>query len=335
MIDDNRSCQIDLIEKNIGTTTGIVILAPYEIGIDHIPENEQNRLRSISYKNKIPIYIITSLDHSVPSFLSNDEEWKYTKIIRWPLFWLSQTLHDFIHSNDFNKKNGCDVYVTGPNLCEFQHTFICMNRNPKLHRYQVMDLLAKYNLIDNNAVSFRLSYIPRGNNIHCNYWTPRQLLLDQEDVDDSKFDQRLLPKQYNKSFMQLVTESDHESFFLTEKTATPLIFGKPFLVASNKGYHHRLRDFGFRLYNEIFDYSFDLIDDNIQRYDNLIQNIIKYNSYSKKELLEIYKSIKYKIIYNRNLAIQIACDTKNFPVEWNHFKLAMNDVEFFQGRWES
>lgn len=324
LITDDRSSEIDLIEENISTTSGIVILGPYEASIDHIPKTDQDRLQNISYKNKIPIYIITSGDVTNPRFLSNSTSWKYTNIIHWPMHWLSQTLYYFIHCNDVNKKNGNDIYSKDPNITDFDYTYICMNRNPKIHRYLVMDLLAKYNLIEGNAVSFRQERVE--NNEYCKYWIPKTIFLDQQEVENSKFNINILPKEYCKSFMQIVTESDDRMFRLTEKTATPLIFGKLFLVASHKGYHHWLRDFGFQLYNEIFDYNFDFIDNDIKRYDAMIQNVIKYNSCSKKELFEIYESIKHKIIYNRNLAIQIACDTDNFPELWNYFKSDFNNV---------
>ena len=104
--------------------------------------------------------------------------------------------------------------------------------------------------------------------------------------------------------MQLVAESENEIFFLSEKTAVPLLCNKPFLVVSSKDYHKNLQELGFLLYDELFDYSFDSIEHNYQRTEQLILQVKKFESYTNEQLLDLTNQIEYKLKYNRDIAIK-------------------------------
>ena len=69
------------------------------------------------------------------------------------------------------------------------------------------------------------------------------LLTKQEDIEQ-------------KPFFQLVSETTTNHFFLTEKTVKPLLLKQPFLVFGNVGFHKKLKDYGFKLYDEVFNYDF-------------------------------------------------------------------------------
>jgi hypothetical protein len=315
--DQNRQSKINDIAKNIDSVTGIVILGPVEGSIQMIPEEQRRQISDLSSSHKLPIYVIIA-GHEKNTHLSCPiMNGSFTKVIRWPLFWLSETLVRMTWKSNLERNFAvnCNILENSPNIPEeFLYTFICMNKRPKLHRYILMDKLAKYDLLQGNAVAYREHY--EQINYKLKNWVQTSLFLDQEN---EHFIQEKLPKEYHQSFMQIVSETDFELFFLTEKTAVPLFFYKPFLVASNVGFHQTLKEFGFELYTELFDYSFDNIADLEERYEGLLQNIIKYNNCSKKELHIYYNRIKDKLIYNRNLALRIACDTEKFPEQWNYF----------------
>ena len=126
------------------------------------------------------------------------------------------------------------------------------------------------------------------------------------------FNQETMPIEFNQSFMQLVTESDSDITFFTEKTATPILLNKPFLVASNQNFHSRLREFGFADYDELFDYSFDNESDITLRYEGLIENIKRYASFDKQQLKKLHDSIFDKLLYNKQQAMNII---NNIPPE--------------------
>lgn len=184
-----------------------------------------------------------------------------------------------------------------------------------------MDLLAKNELIDKGAIAWRdinhacdniRHTFPEGMTdsmymgYEYKYWKPKRMILDM-DIN-TMFNQETMPLEFNQSFMQLVTESDTDFTFFSEKTATPILLNKPFLVAANRGFHSRLREFGFVDYDELFDYSFDNESDMTVRYEGLIENIKRYASFDKHQLKKLHDSVFDKLIYNKKLALRMVND---------------------------
>ena len=67
-----------------------------------------------------------------------------------------------------------------------------------------------------------------------------------------------VPEEYLYSPIELVGESyTDKGCCLTEKVLKPLYYKKPFISMASKGYHTFLKNQGFYLYDELFDYSFD------------------------------------------------------------------------------
>lgn len=277
-------------------------------------------IASILEQFNIPLVLITGtpatnpvlLDLSLPIF-------KNLHIVHWDNFWLTNTFSEHIFFKDQNLKiSGIDIINNIiPNKCQYQYKYINLNYKPHNHRCLLIDLLAKYNLISSGAISWndtlynheKSEGFSRGYNYK--YWKPRIMRLD---VNPSEvFRQEILPKEYSQAWMQIVSETTEEMFFLTEKTSIPLFCKKPFLVAASKGFHNQLKKMGFVLYDEIFDYSFDNISDTEHRYTLLVQNLQKICSLSNTELTNINQLISSKLEYNRNRAIELATDIKHQP----------------------
>ena len=178
-----------------------------------------------------------------------------------------------------------------------------------------MDLLAKHDLIDKGAIAWRdiirrcddiRHTFPEGvtDSMHMRYpykyWKPKRMILDQ-DID-ARFNQETLPSEFNDAFMNLVTETEDTVTFITEKTVTPILMNKPFLIAGSVRNHAILRDRGFLLYDEIFDYSFDSENDINLRYEGLVENIKRI---STMDLSVIYKKLFDKLLYNKQHALKI------------------------------
>jgi hypothetical protein len=100
---------------------------------------------------------------------------------------------------------------------------------------------------------------------------------------------------------------------LSEKTATPLILGKPFIVATQKNFHKYLKELGFQLYDEIFDYSFDTITDREERFEALLQNFIRLQKIPLGELSKLQVTIADKIEYNKRRAKEVIYDPNYYP----------------------
>jgi len=185
----------------------------------------------------------------------------------------------------------------------------------------MIDLMAKYNLIDNNAISWQESKNPNerygpkliseARGYQYKYWKPKILILDKQSDNIENY--WLLPEEYNHSFCQLVVESTLEVPFISEKTCMPLFYMKPFMVASIEGYHQMLKRMGFELYTELFDYSFDSIQDTETRFEEIAKNLEKINLLSKSELVSLYNSVKDKLLYNKNHAVMLASKLEHQP----------------------
>ena len=109
------------------------------------------------------------------------------------------------------------------------------------------------------------------------------------------------PIEYYKTFMVVVNETCDKTIFFTEKSWLPLLLGRPFLINGGKGMHHRLKEYGFKLYDELFDYSFDLKDSTEDRIDGIVQNIKSLGTDYKL----LNESIKEKLKYNQQVCFNM------------------------------
>jgi len=153
------------------------------------------------------------------------------------------------------------------------------------------------------------------------YFSYRQILLEPEFANDKQ--QHRIPKQYYQSFAQLISESSGDTIMLSEKTAIPLIIGKPFLIAGQMHFHKFLRELGFELYTEIFDYSFDNEPDELIRYEMLLENFNRLSKINIKELPKLHKKIAHKIEFNQRKAKSIMYDLNFYP------KIALEVIDHY------
>jgi hypothetical protein len=107
----------------------------------------------------------------------------------------------------------------------------------------------------------------------------------------------------NKSFISLVSETIPTTFhpYVTEKVLFPIITSSIWIANAQPGYHKYLQDiYGFRLFEEIFDYSFDAIKDPVLRMVTMLNMISKYQHLTTDEWEDIKNMVKDKIQFNRN-----------------------------------
>ena len=272
-------------------------------------------------KYNLPLTILTSTSTFNPSICNFDYP-----TVDCPTWWITKTLvatknyklfmdpqHQLIDPLDDSIGLGHPI----------EHLFISLNNASHLHRCIFIDILAKYDLIDLGAITWRdvsrnydhgqRATFPEGTlesvlaGFAYKYWTPRRMLLDQPMDGTSVVPQQAaLPGQYFPSFMQAVTESTADRFFITEKTAVPLLHNKLFLVLGSKNFHKNLATLGFELYDELFDYEFDDEDDVELRCEGIAQNVNKYRHKTMHELEQLTESVRDKITHNRKLAMQYA-----------------------------
>lgn len=264
----------------------------------------------ISYcKNRgQPLYIISgSTELHYPVQIEN------TEVFWWSTYWIGKTLGALFNSNQGHKLS-IDPYEH----VDYKYHYISMNNRPHPHRCLLIDLLAKNNLLEHGAVSMHgipVMYTYR-------YFDSRPLTIEPEFAEDKN--QYRIVDQYYESFAQLISESSGNTIFLSEKTAIPLLLGKPFLVASQMHYHKFLKSLGFELYEELFDYSFDEEPDEEKRYEMLLENFKKLVKIDKQDLYILRMQIANKVAFNKKHAVTLAYDKSLYP------KIAVEAINWYE-----
>ena len=314
---------------------GIVFEGCWEFVYDQLNAGEQsyeafNTLVKIANRRNVPLYIITGgIKDNAPLLDFSDTFYRNVKIYYWDTFWFTYAYYELMrphnrkHNNTTLSKDILDFSIDANR--DFKFPFITMNNNPKTHRIMLMDQLSKHNLIDKGAIAWRdmhntLQHIrhkfPEGvtdsmyMGMVYEHWTPKRLFLDQDYPSLNPYQ---LPTQYSDSFMQVSAESFETEILFSEKTAVPLFLAKPFLLLGTKGYNHRLTDLGFVLYDELFDYSFDILDNMQDRVEGIIQNVLRMTSYNASTKKQKLNAIKDKLLHNKQLAHSIATNISCVP----------------------
>jgi hypothetical protein len=218
----------------------------------------------------------------------------YSTVEYWPTFWMSHTV------------KSCNDANFTVNHTDFEYLFITLNHRPWEHRCRMMDNLAKDGILGMGAYSWN-KIEPDYNFKH---WKQQTSILDNFNDKLDHFNN--MPKEYSQSFIELVNESSVDNIFITEKTAKPLFYKKPFIIHGARGIHKVLQRLGFKLYDELFDYTFDNEWYNKTRASKIVKEI-RNNVTTPKKYLEMYKSLEYKLEFNHQRLLEISKDENYIP----------------------
>ena len=202
----------------------------------------------------------------------------------------------------------------------FEKLLLVLNNLPKKHRKIMMSELDKNGLLENSFYSWLTPTSDSGDSI----WKTSKIIwegqetqhtLPSQPISKKSFqfgfpEQVITPIEYYKTLMVVVNETCDKTIFFTEKTWLPLLLGRPFLINGGMGMHHRLKEYGFKLYDELFDYSFDLETESDVRIDGIIQNIKSINGNYKL----LNESIKSKLRYNQEVCFNMIENKVGVPV---------------------
>ena len=153
------------------------------------------------------------------------------------------------------------------NKFKFDHTnkkydFLYLNKMPRDHRVKL------YNkLFDNGILE---------NSLYTN-WPDRKLPAEYElpwapDYPHYGMDQDIYEKPYNDTACSIVSETNDNDYevFMTEKIWKPIMAQHVFVVHGNYLYLQRLRDMGFRTFNNYFEEAYDLDRDPDTRINTIV-----------------------------------------------------------------
>lgn len=249
------------------------------------------------------------------------------KTLHWPTYYLHWT-YDQIKSN----YSEYDIETLGVEK-NFEKLYINYNHRVHYHRCLMIDDLVKFKLFDYGFNSWIYINNEFTNNYDFKYWKPEVLKIDEFNLgftvngDDIMTDTNLFTESLLKpnSFLNLVTETNIHVMFLSEKTWKPILLEQPFIILGSRNQNLELLKYGFKLYDEIFDYSFDSEEDLQFRVVGIINNL---NRIKNKDYNELYDLIKEKIKFNKNRALQIIKNYEYFPIELIEMVSKIKDVRY-------
>jgi len=105
------------------------------------------------------------------------------------------------------------------------------------------------------------------------------------------------------SFVTIVSESIAESYqpYYTEKFLFPIVSRSLWVASAQPKWHHYLTQYyGFKLFNQIFDYSFDSILNPIERTVALVSMLSKFQNLSQDDWIDLYRMEQETIDFNHD-----------------------------------
>lgn len=315
-----------LISGNDSAFSKIIIVDWQEFEYTRLFGNESlfDDLNIFCSKNDIALEIISGSTVQQPLIHDiNDIRYKNLKVIKFPYYGMILGAHSILGNKLFSHVTSSDLFQSYVESCnqDLQFPFICLNSKPHDHRCVQMDMLAKYDLLENNAVSWNSWYGYQGRKLkesfryNWKYWYPNLIILDDMPPDAVGW-HGIFPKQYVHSYAQLVTESSYNQLYISEKCIAALMMNKPFLVSGARGYHKMLQDNGFELYDEIFDYEFDNVLDMEMRYDMIAKNLSDIQTIPLSKCKELTKE---KTKRNKKHLENFINDLELWPTEIKDF----------------
>lgn len=224
--------------------------------------------------------------------------------------WSTYQLYSSLHLADINLEYKPDKL------------FITTNRRPVMHRCYLMDKLAEADLIHNNYVSWK--------GVPCKYkfkfFENKKMILDKPPIYNSEYFSKAVPDQYFSAFFNLISESCADDYLdISEKTFNAIFLKQIFLTIGPRYLYKKLTEWGFVLYDEIFDYDFDNLETIKDRTDHVVSQIskLKITNYTAART-----NLQNKIDHNYNNALKIANDKSSVPPDFfSYYESFLSDSE--------
>ncbi len=270
----------------------ILFLSILEYEMPHVNDrNEYDKLNNLLIENNIQFYILIGSENS-----DNLEEFQKKSEFKY-VFWPTSMLHYFYNRIE-------EHLVTYDTNRNFEKLYVCFNGKARCHRVKLIDSLFKNNLFDYGQISWNQLTKDFNEGQKCNFqfWDEKILLIDNNNFFQKLYD--------NTSFFDLVSETTSSHSLRTEKIYRPLLFEQIFLCLGCKDINKNLKNYGFEIFEEIFNYDFDSKSTVNGRIDGIIENI---KNLKDKDLNELYNIIKPKLKHNKKRAIEIVENDEYIP----------------------
>lgn len=98
---------------------------------------------------------------------------------------------------------------------------------------------------------------------------------------------------HNSSFVNLVSETlvTPTTVFVTEKIHKPILTAQPFIVVGNPYYLAKMKEQGYKTFNEFWDESYDLEEDFTRRFEKIVEVLEEISSWSLEKCHDVYNQM--------------------------------------------
>ncbi len=232
--------------------------------------------------------------------------------------------------------------------------FLCHNRSPKPHRYSFLCMLKKEGLLEKMDWSLIMGWYHKKTNSHQNPYFYGEFFIGNDienykneieyfrniDIKKSKYEEDRTwfddfgdnpditwknvyeLKTYEDSYVNIITESCYSpnEVHITEKSMKPFYFYQlPIFLSSYNHVKYLKERFGFDVFNDVIDHSYDDEPDNRIRMYKVINEIKRIDN-NKDEIKIFYKNNKSRFEKNH----QIIHEIYNSKKDTDYMKSLMN-----------
>tara|TARA_B100000900_G_C20580500_1_gene717318 strand:+ start:962 stop:2200 length:1239 start_codon:yes stop_codon:yes gene_type:complete len=217
-----------------------------------------------------------------------------------------------------------EVYLRNtPSMpCKFNSIdklFVNYNRVVKSHKLFLGYSLFQNDLVENSLIGFSDNYIEPQSigknytefnydfNVLYNFLKELPYKIDNKDIkdlDDQGIIGQLIERtDYERTFLSLVSESTCEDgvVYLSEKTFKPIAMGHPFIIVGATGSIKKLKDIGYKTFDEFWDESYDNCNTYKERIERIIEILLSLKSKNFEELISMREQMKEITDYNFKL----------------------------------
>jgi hypothetical protein len=225
--------------------------------------------------------------------------------------------------------------------------FLCHNRSPKPHRYSILALLKHENILDDVNWSLVPGHTGFGKHNFRQLFNDEDMIKCENDIEYLiKFDlkksdyeedehwfkrgthelnmeglpiwMRIPEKEatFENSYVNIVTESYYGSedliVHITEKSFRPFYFYQlPIFVATHHHVKHLRETYGFDIFDDIIDHSYDEVLNDRERLIKIVEEIKRLND-NKELIKEFYRNNYDRFEKNKNIIYDILKNTDDY-----------------------
>ena len=248
---------------------------------------------------------------------------KRFKILYWPTYLIQHTFEQLRTEHldniglqfeeEYKIKNWKSIIINK----NFNKLYIHLNGKPRIHRKMVMDLLVKHNMFDLGYNSWNsngdFGDIISSEQYESKYWKEEIINLDDYVSQKKNFTDEFSDVILNpNALFNLVGETSMDVPYVTEKIYRCFFIKQPFIAYGSKGINKEVVKYGFKLFDNIIDYSFDDIDDPIERFDGMLVELKKLKDL---DYTELYNQMEDILNYNKNKCFELMENDEFIPNE--------------------